>query len=408
MDLEPKPKRVTDKRLRPLKVGTSKKAESSIAPSSLPLTDTVLAGGDSQYLPLNLLDLDESNPRFGRQAGKVESQTAALDYIVDSFGVDNLLSSLGINGYFDAEPLIVQPQKSGRYNVAEGNRRLAACLILANDPRAKNQRNRVENWRGKTKTEWSVNTIVPVRVFSGTDAEKQLLPYLGVRHLVASQPWDSYAKAKWIADVVEKKLMTLAEIVAVIGDKNNTIERLLEGYYFVNQVTDSGQYDTKESVRRGRGSNPDYPFSWVYTLLDSPGVRDWLEISDRKVSSKKVVSAAKMNDAATTLRYLLGDKKLGRNPAIKDSREIGLLASALSDNHKRSLLRAGKSAVEIDLLSRPPIELFTDYLNEAINALSNGETLISTEQIKKDDAFKMVDKVRQLKNLVAVLLEKII
>lgn len=386
----------------------AKAASKSILPGSNIGIDQVLSGGDSRQIPLNLLDLDEENPRFGRQAGRVGSQTAALDYIVESFGVDNLLSSLGINGFFDAEPLIVIPKKNGRFTVAEGNRRLAACLILANDPRAKNQKNRIDNWRGRTKTTWSVETVVPVRVFSEENSARELLPYLGVRHLVASQPWDSYAKAKWIADVVEKSLMTLEEIVAVIGDKNNTIERLLEGYYFVNQVAESGLYDTKESVRRGRGSNPDYPFSWVYTLLDNSGVREWLELGERKVAQRQVISAAKMSDAAATMRYLLGDKKLGRNPAITDSREIGLLAAALGDVDKRSLLRSGKSAVEIDVLSRPPMELFADYLNEAIDALSKAEALMSTEQIKKDDAFQMIDKARQLRNLISGLVERII
>lgn len=373
-----------------------------------PISDDVLAGGDSRTIPLELLDLDENNPRFGRQAGRISSQEAALDYIVESFGVDNLLSSLGINGYFDAEPLIVLPSANGRWTVAEGNRRLAACLILANDPRAANQKSRVDTWKGHTKTPWSPKTAVPVRVFAEKDAPKVLLPYLGVRHLVASQPWDSYAKAKWIADVVEKGLMSLDEIVQVIGDKNNTIERLLEGYYFVNQVAESGLYDTKQSVRRGRGSNPDYPFSWVYTLLDNGGVRDWLELGERKLSNRNVIAAEKLGDAAATMRYLLGDKKQGRNPAIADSREIGLLAAALSDDDKRSLLRSGKTAVEIDQLSRPAMELFTDYLNQAIEALTSAEGLLSSERITKDDAFKRIEKVRQLRSLTSGLIDRLI
>lgn len=368
----------------------------------------VLAGGDSRKIPLELLDLDQNNPRFGRQAGKINTQEAALDYIVDSFGVDNLLSSLGINGFFDAEPLIVLPGKDGRWIVAEGNRRLAACLILANDPRAKSQKSRILTWKGRTKTEWTPQTLVPVRVFSEAEAVKELLPYLGVRHLVASQPWDSYAKAKWIADVIENGQMSLADIVEVIGDKNSTIERLLEGYYFVNQVAESGLYDTRESVRRGRGSNPDYPFSWVYTLLDNSGVRDWLQLEERGSTNKTVIAADRLSDAAATMRFLLGDKKLGRNPAIGDSRDIGLLAAALSDEDKRSMLRSGKTAVEIDLLSRPATELFADYLNEAIDAIMRAEGLISADRIKKDDAFKSIEKARQLKSLTAGLLERMI
>lgn len=364
--------------------------------------------GVAQLLPLNVLDLDEANPRFGRQAGNIGGQAAALDYIVDVFGVDNLLSSLAINGYFDAEPLIVRPDGKGRFVVVEGNRRLASCLILAGDERAKNQKSRVDAWRNRTHSEWTSDTEVPVRVFSGKNAQQDLLPYLGVRHLVASQPWDSYAKAKWIADVVEKGQLSLTQISEVIGDKNNTIQRLLEGYYFVNQVVEAGEYDTKNSVRRGRGSNPEYPFSWIYTLLDNAGVREWLNLSDRGVANKQVVAKARIPDAGSTLRYLLGDRSQGRNPAIVDSREIGLLANALGDADKRSLLRSGKSAREIDQLSRPAADLFADYLNDAISALKEADGIIASDRIQKAEALKRIEKVSQIKSLVEGLLSKMI
>ncbi|WP_186169823.1 hypothetical protein [Burkholderia gladioli] len=360
---------------------------------------------EASTIALRDLDLDEKNPRFGRRAGHVGAQSDSLDYIVENFGVDNLLSSLAINGYFDAEPLIVRPA-GDRFVVVEGNRRLAACLILSGDERAKNQFSRTQAWRARTKGEWTSDTKVPVRIFTDAEAEDSLLPYLGVRHLVASQPWDSYAKAKWIADVVESGKMSLEEIVEVIGDKNNTVERLLEGYYFVNQVTEAGAYDTKQSVRRGRGSNPEYPFSWVYTLLDNGGVRNWLGIGERKATNRKVLAADRIDDGASTLRYLLGDKKQGRNPAITDSREIGLLGAALGDSEKRSQLRMGKSAREIDFLSKRADELYADFLNQALSFLVEADGLFSTGRLAKEDAVAQISKLSQLKTVVDGLIQK--
>lgn len=378
------------------------------SPSAAPAIVQSAPAGQPVTLPLRVLDLDESNPRFGKRAGTMSSQKASLDYIVDSFGVDNLLASLGINGFFDAEPLIVQPKADGRYTVVEGNRRLAACLILAGDERAANQTTRIGLWQEKAKSKWSSDTEVPVRVFDAKTTNEALLPYLGVRHLVASQPWDSYAKAKWIADVINSKQMTMSEIVEVIGDKNGTIERLLEGYYFVNQIAASGKYDTRNSVRKGRGSNPEYPFSWVYTLLDNSGVREWLELGERKVSTPKVIAAARMDDAAQTMRYLLGDKSESKNPAIADSREIGLLASALSDPDKRSQLRQGKNARDIDLASRPAGDLFADYVNSALDSLINADALVSGQRLPKTEAFKMLEKLSQTKSILQELINKLV
>lgn len=355
------------------------------------------SGGKKGTLPLNQLELDGANPRFGKQAGKFSDQPAVLDYIVDNFGVDTLLSSLAYNGYFDAEPIIVKPYGDGKFQVVEGNRRLSACLILAGDQRARNQASRTNAWKGKTKEKtWSENTEIPVRIFSDEAEIAKLLPYLGVRHIVSSQPWDSYAKAKWIADVVARGAMTLEQISEVTGDKNKTIERLLEGYYFINQLIDTGKFIPKQSVRRGRGSNPDFPFSWVYTLLDNTGVRQWLKLGERSRTVACPIETDHVDDAADTVRFLFGDANTGKNPSIGDSREIGLLASALGDANKRALLREGKTAKEIDTLSRPAQDQLADQLNRARAALGEASTLLAGNKLTRDEMRAMQSKAEEV------------
>lgn len=50
--------------------------------------------------------LDADNPRFGGQQVGLVDQVKVLDHIVASYGVDDVLSSLAVNGYFLAEPLV--------------------------------------------------------------------------------------------------------------------------------------------------------------------------------------------------------------------------------------------------------------------------------------------------------------
>src|SRR3989442_11252725 len=92
-------------------------------------------------LPLYELHLDPDNPRFGMMAGRFSNETDILDFIVEQFGVQDVLSSIAVNGYFSSEPILARRKIAhGPLEVAEGNRRLVACLILAGDPRAKNQK----------------------------------------------------------------------------------------------------------------------------------------------------------------------------------------------------------------------------------------------------------------------------
>lgn len=308
----------------------------------------------AQERALTDLLLDGSNPRFGPPLKKERTQSEILDLIVERFGVDDVLSSLAINGYFKAEPLVCRPAKErGKLVVMEGNRRLAACLILTGDARAARQTRRADVFRPK----WEANgrkqiDPVPVIVFTKEDGEERLLSYLGVRHISASQPWDSYAKAAWVAQVVEASKLDLTTVAEMIGDEHQTIQRMLNGYYVIQQVIEAGEFLPENSNRRGRGSVTEYPFSWVYSLLSYSNVRRFLDLDEGK-PKKDPIPRAKLADAGLVIRAMFGDKSKGRSAAVEDSRELGDLAGILSDPDKVGMLAAGKPVAEIVRVSQP-------------------------------------------------------
>lgn len=232
-----------------------------------------LSSNSLQYITLDQLELDGDNPRLGAKAGQYKSQVEILDAVVNAFGVDNVLSSLAVNGYFAAEPLVVVQQGSGKFKVAEGNRRLASCLILSGDARARHHERRTAQYR-ELQDQYGTDPIseVPVQIL---EDDHNLLSYLGVRHIAASQPWDSYAKAAWVAKVLRESNegLSLEDVSSMIGDQHRTVARALEGFYVVNQLRENAHFNPDDSYRPGRGSNPAYPFSWVYTALGYGPVR---------------------------------------------------------------------------------------------------------------------------------------
>jgi len=233
-----------------------------------------LQGRHVTNLPLDNLLLDPKNPRFGLQ-DRSASQEQILDHIVEKFGVDYVLSSLAVNGYFEAEPLVCRKQPESKKNVVvEGNQRLAACLIITEDKRAANQATRSAKYGALWKKHGQpVIDPVPAILFESKEQEKAILSYLGVRHIASAQPWDSYAKAAWVAQVIETSGLNISDVSQMIGDQYQTIKRLLEGYYFVLQLVEGGEFQPVNSIRRGRGSVTEYPFSWIYTVLGYTTVR---------------------------------------------------------------------------------------------------------------------------------------
>ena len=317
-------------------------------------TQPVPATGREAVWPLDRLFLDVDNPRFGGVLGANKDQAVVLDFIVDRFGIDDVLSSLAVNGYFEAEPLVCRqiPGLGDRAVVAEGNRRLAACLILAGDPRSARQTKRAEQFQAIWRRHGSLRIDpVPIILFPA-DRTKALLSYLGVRHIAASQPWDSYAKAAWVSVVVENEGLEVADVALMIGDQHGTIARLLEGYYLVTQAVRDGGFRPADSVRRGRGSVSEYPFSWVYTILGYTTVRRYLMIGEDAVRPNPVPEAARPR-AALVLSSMFGDRARGRHSAISASRELGQLASAVGGPEEVAMLEAGKSIAEIDRATKP-------------------------------------------------------
>jgi hypothetical protein len=311
--------------------------------------ETILDKHQVQLIPLKSLDFDIDNPRFGAEVGARQSPQQVLNHLVLTFGIDDVLSSIAVNGYFVAEPMICR-RNGDRYVVIEGNRRLAACLILAGDERAQDQQKLTaqaqELQKSVKKKPFDKAACI---VFEAEESQHELLAYLGVRHIASSQGWDSYAKAAWIARAVDEHHMVLADIAAMTGDQNKTVSHLLEGYYVVRQLIDSGYFDPNSSQRKGRGSNPKFPFSWVYTLLFSPAARKYAGLEGEPHPNP--IPIDRLPHAGRLLERMFGTPS--KPAAIDDSRDITRLARSLDDGNKIALLEAGRHIDQIEFEVQP-------------------------------------------------------
>ncbi len=346
-----------------------------------------------QYLPLAQLLLDKSNPRFGGLEKKTMEQADILDHIVEKFGVDDVISSLAVNGYFEAEPLVCQKTKDDKsFIVVEGNRRLAACLILIGDSRASRQVKKTEQFQ-KIWEQHGKKQIdpAPVIIFNLHKKDNEdILSYLGVRHIASAQPWDSYAKASWVALVVEKSSLPIADIALMIGDQHNTITRMLEGYYFIQQLIETGNFRPEDSQRKGRGSVTDYPFSWVYTMLGYSSTRKFLEIPEADPKPNPIKNK-NLRKASLVTKSMFGDRSKGQSAAISDSRELGDLASVFANPEMVSMLEKGKTVEEIIHLSKPIDERLRQGLAQVREIQSELLSGITEEQISIEVAQPLLD-----------------
>jgi hypothetical protein len=335
---------------------------------------------------------DLRNPRYGAKAGAFTDQKAALNHIVATFGVQDVLSSLAVNGFFDTEPLVGLREKAGEtVQVLEGNRRLAAALILAGDPRAADQKNLTDRFSALRQSKGAKPiSSVPVIVYEGKEGLREVLPYLGIRHIAGALPWDSYAKAAWAEQTARSSGLTVSDISQMIGDDSDTVARLVEGLRFVNQLESAGQFIPEQSQRRGRGSNKEYPFSWVYTALGYAPIRRFAGLKPtRSPLAEEPIAKGKIDDAGVLMTIMFGDKIKGTAAAMSDSRQFGDLAKAIDRPELCERLRQGQRLSDVIEEGRAASERISEGLVTATDSLKRISGLIIEGALESDTALKL-------------------
>jgi hypothetical protein len=83
-------------------------------------------------LSVEFLIFDTQNPRFTPDKELVGARPVdVIQELIKSADLKELVESIASNGYIDIEPLVIMRSRShGPYTVLEGNRRLAALMML--------------------------------------------------------------------------------------------------------------------------------------------------------------------------------------------------------------------------------------------------------------------------------------
>ena len=186
------------------------------------------------------------------------------------------------------------------------------------------------------------------------------------------------------------------------GDQHKTIARLLHGYNVVDQLIERGLFNPEASYRKGRGSNADFAFSWVYTLLGYPAVRKRLGIPD--IPCPNPIPEDRLEDAKVVFLRLLGNRDMpdGR-PALEDSRQIGDYAAAIADDSRFRLVRKGYTLDEIEAELQPANERISEGFDEAEKTLGELVKLVAESPPTSMQATELLSQALKIRNMANAL-----
>lgn len=298
---------------------------------------TILAGIGRKRPLLNIsvenLLLDPLNPRLPEDIqGKSENDICYALYRF--FDIEELAYSMAENGYFDEEPLVAIPldlpnnlesldyeslSKNQEYSsfinnpttkfvVVEGNRRLSSIKLLLNQE----LRNEL-----KIRTFPEISNIVkddisllPVIIYP---TRKEVLPYLGVRHISGIKKWEPYAKARYIAKMVDQGF-SIDDIQKHVGDRSNSARKIYLCYQLIEVAKDEFDLNTEKAENF---------FSYLLLASGQGSIKDYLGIAKRlqDVDIDNPIPNDKLENLKNLFSWLFGEGKDIR-PVIQESRDI--------------------------------------------------------------------------------------
>jgi hypothetical protein len=143
-------------------------------------------------------------------------------------------------------------------------------------------------------------------------SREQVVPYLGVRHIVGIQKWDSYAKARYIASLFDST-HDIGQIESQIGDKQGAVRKSLAAYRMLRQLEDEFEFNTAPAKRN---------FSLLLLSIGQGQIKSYLGLPRSLAALDLIcpVPAKKTENLKKFVTWILGDGK--QVPVIRESRDI--------------------------------------------------------------------------------------
>ena len=312
-------------------------------------------------VPAERLALDRLNPRLFPASDEAD-EVDIIARLYRSEDLSELLQSIAANGYLDIEPLIVL-EENENLTVLEGNRRLAAIRLFEKRDLAHQIRQRmrfkvtIPEFPGKFHS-----TIREVSVYR-VESREEARPFIGFKHINGAAKWESYAKAKFAADWYRKEGTSLSDIATQIGDRHDTIKRMVNAIYVLEQA------ERAEVFRLSDRASPRFNFSHLYTALSRASYMRFLGLEEawtRFDPEPDPVAKEKLGNLCEVLQWLYGSKEEDIVPVIHSQNpDIRLLGEVLESSDGLSILRATRSLAEAHLSTAPASQRFSDSLLRA-------------------------------------------
>ena len=346
-------------------------------------------------IDIESLEFDRDNPRLPTsvQGG---DDASILKYLATKTGIENLMQSIGENGFFPGEAIVVIPQGTEKYTVIEGNRRLAALRLLQ-DPKLVN----LSSIERAAREADNKPITIPVYV---VQSREETLQYLGFRHISGVQRWDPLAKARYLESLFDKTQgepdQRYRSVAREIGSNSTTVRRNLDALAAYKIIEDKDFYDIPNIEEET------FQFGTFYTAVSNADIANFIGTKHDGTPSDPITNPGVVNDEhlEELVRLMfVKDARLGTTK-LGESRNIGKLGTVLSDTNSLQAIRLGQSLESAYRLTPHGRDDFIRHMNQAIEELKQANA--NLHAVKEDDQ-AVRDAVREALTIIQLASDRL-
>jgi len=344
------------------------------------------------------LNLDWKNPRLAEFG--ITSRTSPkeiLKVLWENMALEEIVTSLVAHGFFETEPLIAV-EEEGKIVIIEGNRRLAAVMIVRDISLVDNK---LDEAVLKRITKETIKNLELLPIILVKD-RKEAWQFIGFKHINGPAKWNSFAKAQHIAQVYKEYKIPLQEIAFQVGDTHNTVQKLFQGMMVIEQAEKLKIFNREDIVK-----NRLY-FSHLYTALQYEGFKEFLKIGDASIESQAPVPKEQKDELEQLLLWLYGSKKKGVEPVISSQNpDLKKLENILKNREALASLKAGASLEVAYEISRPKNTVFEESLFAAKRELTKSWSYVNDGYNGSDELLGTAKSIQKLSKELYSRMEEI-
>lgn len=340
---------------------------------------------DFLELDVDLLEYDKENPRLPTSV-RGGSETQILEYLATKTRIEDLISSIGANGFFRGEAIVVMP-RDDKFVVIEGNRRLTALRLLLTPSLLKRSSiARAAEDAAKKPTE------VPAYIVGSRD---ETLQYLGFRHISGVQRWDPLAKARYLETLFERiegdPQVRYTSVAREIGSNGATVRRSLDALAVYRIVENNVFYDIEDIEEET------FQFGTFYTAISNAGIANFIGVRSNGTPKHPIRNPSVVDEEhLKELVKWMFERDARGSTKLVESRNISRLGMVVSNSKSLESLRLGQTLETAYRLTPHGRDDFMRHMNQAIEELKQANANLYAVERDDQGAKKTVDDATKI------------